>query len=261
MGVAEAQLNREERGCRSRRGRCWSGSQRLACRSPARDRSQLSCCHRRQGDRSVFGYADTTEAEITVVTARFGPVFDRGLVAYLNHERDIRLLQYGLALGELEAAIAHESPNVAILGEAALASSSVPIRLRTVQASIGLVALLPGASELYGRQLLAFGITACVPQEAAWSDISAVVRFAAEGKQVFIPAAPNGQSRGHGLKGLTRREREVLQLVQAGRSNPEIANALQIGVETVRSHIQRTNRKLGVMRRNDLMTLGHADSL
>lgn len=202
----------------------------------------------------MFGYADTTEAEIRIVTAQFGQVFERGLVACLNHERDMRLLRYGLELGELEAAIADESPNVAILGEAALASSSVARRLRAVRPSIGLVALIPGTSERYGRQIMAFGITACAPQEAVWSDISVAIRFAAEGKQVFVPAASDGQPRDHDLMGLTRREREVLQLVQAGRSNPEIASALQIGVETVRSHIQRTNRKLGVMRRSDLVT-------
>jgi two-component system response regulator DesR len=203
----------------------------------------------------VLGYADATEAEITVVTARFGPVFDRGLVAYLDHERDMRVLRYGLELGELEVAIARESPRVVILGEAALVSGSVPRRLRTAQSNIGVVALIPGVSELRSRQLLAFGITACVTQEAAWSDISAAVRFAAEGKQVFVSATSGGQSSGHGSKGLTRREWEVLQLVQAGRSNPEIASALQIGVETVRSHIQKINRKLGATRRSDLVTL------
>lgn len=193
---------------------------------------------------------------ITVVTARFGSVFDRGLVACLEDERDMQVLQYKLELGELEVAIARESPHVAILGEAALASSSVPRRLRAVQPSIGVVALLPGVSEWRVRQLLAFGITACITQEADWSDISTAVRLAAEGKQMFVSAASGGQSSSdHGSKGLTRREWEVLQLIQAGRTNPEIASALQIGVETVRSHIQKINRKLGATRRSDLVTL------
>lgn len=198
---------------------------------------------------------DTIEAEITVVTARFGPVFDRGLTAFLHDERDMRVLRYGLDLSELETAVARESPRVAILGEAALRSSSVPQRLRAVQSNIGLVVLLPGVSERRWRQLLAFGVVACVAQEAAWSDISAAVKFAAEGKQMFVPAASIERSRGCGSKTLTRREWEVLQLVQDGRSNPEIASVLQIGVETVRSHVQRTNRKLGVTRRSDLISL------
>lgn len=209
----------------------------------------------RQGDRRALGYADAIEAEITIVTAGFSPVFDLGLVAYLEHERGVRALQCELELGELEATVARESAHVAILGEAALAGSSVPRRLRAVQPSIGIVALLSGVSERRGRQLLASGITACVTQEAALFDISAAVRFASEGKQLLIPAAPGRQSCGHGSMGLTRREWEVLQLVQAGRSNPEIASALQIGVETVRSHIQKTNRKLGVTRRSDLVIL------
>jgi NarL family two-component system response regulator LiaR len=192
---------------------------------------------------------------IDVVTARFGPVFDRGLVAYLENEEDMRVLRHGLELGEIEVAIARESPHVAILGEEALVSSSVPRRLQAVQPGVGVVALLPGVSARRGRQLLAFGITACIAQEADWSDISAAVRFAAEGKQVFVSAAFDGQSFVHGSKGLTRREWEVLQLIQAGRSNPEIASVLQIGVETVRSHIQKVNRKLGVTRRRELITL------
>ena len=167
----------------------------------------------------------------------------------------MQVLQYGLELGELEVAIARESPHIAILGEAALASSSVPRRLRAVQPSIGVVALLPGVSEWRVRQLLAFGITACITQEADWSDISAAIRFAAEGKQMFVSAAFGGQSSGRDSKGLTRREWEVLQLIQAGRTNPEIARALQIGLETVRSHIQKINRKLGATRRSDLVTL------
>lgn len=202
----------------------------------------------------MLAYVDTPKTEITVVTARFGPVFDRGLTAFLNDERGIQVLQCGLELSELEVAITRESPCVAILGEGALTSSSVPRRMRSIQPNIGLVALLHGLSDRRGRQLLAFGITACVMQEAAWPDISTAVRFAAEGKQIFVSTTSSTQLHGGGSMVLTGREWEVLQLVQSGRSNPEIADALQIGIETVRSHIQRMNRKLGVTRRNDLVT-------
>jgi DNA-binding NarL/FixJ family response regulator len=202
----------------------------------------------------VLGYADATEAEITVVTAGFGPVFDRGLTAFLEDEQGMRVLRYGLDLSELEVAIARESPRVAILGEAALASSSMPRRLQAIQPGIGLIALFHGVSEHDGRQLLAFGITACVAQDAPWSDVSTAVRLASEGKQMFVAAASRAYLRGRGSMALTPREWEVFQLVQTDRTNPEIAQALQIGVETVRSHIQGINRKLGVTRRSDLVS-------
>jgi DNA-binding NarL/FixJ family response regulator len=45
---------------------------------------------------------------------------------------------------------------------------------------------------------------------------------------------------------LTPREAEVLELLQSGRSNAEIADALHVGIETVRTHARRVYRKLGV---------------
>jgi DNA-binding NarL/FixJ family response regulator len=49
--------------------------------------------------------------------------------------------------------------------------------------------------------------------------------------------------------GLTTREREVLALVAAGRSNREIADALYISVKTASVHVTNILRKLGVTRR------------
>ena len=54
---------------------------------------------------------------------------------------------------------------------------------------------------------------------------------------------------------LTRREGDVLVLLRQGRSNAQIALALQIGVETVRSHARSIYRKLGVASRRELIGL------
>ena len=55
---------------------------------------------------------------------------------------------------------------------------------------------------------------------------------------------------------LTPREADVLELLQEGRSNAEIAVALHVGVETVRTHARNIYRKLGVRTRRDLASLG-----
>jgi DNA-binding NarL/FixJ family response regulator len=46
------------------------------------------------------------------------------------------------------------------------------------------------------------------------------------------------------LDDLTSREREVLQLVAAGRDNREIANELTLSIRTVERHLQTIYRKL-----------------
>jgi DNA-binding NarL/FixJ family response regulator len=45
---------------------------------------------------------------------------------------------------------------------------------------------------------------------------------------------------------VTSREREVLDLVAAGRENREIAEALTLSVRTVERHLQTVYRKLGL---------------
>ena len=47
----------------------------------------------------------------------------------------------------------------------------------------------------------------------------------------------------------TSREREVLELLVAGRSNKEIGSPLGIGERTVKAHVAKLLRKVGVQNR------------
>lgn len=50
----------------------------------------------------------------------------------------------------------------------------------------------------------------------------------------------------------------MLRLLRLGRSNGEIAAALSIGVETVRTHTRSVYRKLGVRSRRELADLSRS---
>jgi DNA-binding NarL/FixJ family response regulator len=56
------------------------------------------------------------------------------------------------------------------------------------------------------------------------------------------------------LEGLSRREVQVLRLVAEGKSSKEIATALDLGLETVRSYRKTMMKKLGV---NNVASLTH----
>ena len=64
---------------------------------------------------------------------------------------------------------------------------------------------------------------------------------------------PFGEVNGFGPDPLTAREADVLELLRLGRSNAEIAAELHVSVETVRTHVRRIYRKLGVRTRRELL--------
>lgn len=58
--------------------------------------------------------------------------------------------------------------------------------------------------------------------------------------------------------GLTDREREVLTLVAAGRSNGEIASELFLGEATIKTHVSNLLQKLGARDRIQLIVWAHS---
>jgi len=64
--------------------------------------------------------------------------------------------------------------------------------------------------------------------------------------EVYLDA----ERRRHGVPHLTRREREILQLVSHGYSNAEIAGTLFIAVATVRKHLENIFNRTGIRTRS-----------
>lgn len=98
-----------------------------------------------------------------------------------------------------------------------------------------------------------------VLQEASASDVVAAVRSVAEGQAVCPPQytrvlfeyiatqteeMPTARRRAR--FGLTRREQQLIPLIERGLSNKEIANHLKLSEQTVKNHVHRILRKTGV---------------
>ena len=120
----------------------------------------------------------------------------------------------------------------------------------------------PSAAEC--NQLLSFGATACVSKETQGRDIINALHLASRGMHV-MPRSAAAAAPGERLDMmpqpdiLTAREADVLELLQQGCTNGQIALELSIGIETVRTHARNIFRKLGISSRRDLARLGRAD--
>ena len=192
-------------------------------------------------------------ARVGVVLARFEDLLDRGLRALIEEDEHIELLAAGVAHERVPAAIAAHRPQVALLNYGSLRT---PLELRQLVAAhpdTHLIVLANRPSPAECNQLLAFGAAACLSKETQARDVLSAIHLASRGLQVLrqIPVEA-GAPPPAGPELLTPREAAVLELLQGGRSNGEIAAQLCIGVETVRTHARSIYRKLGVRSRREL---------
>ena len=80
-------------------------------------------------------------------------------------------------------------------------------------------------------------------------------------RRARIGTAPDDQAEGAVLASLTSREREVLRLLAAGRSNREIAAVLYIAPKTASVHVSNILGKLGAASRTEAAAIAHREGL
>jgi DNA-binding NarL/FixJ family response regulator len=206
---------------------------------------------------SAGGGPDDGAAEpITVVLGRFDALLAHGLEQILREDRDIQVIGSGLDRATLEHAVAAHAPRVAVLDEPEVMTPSVLGPLRAAHQAIGIVVLAHLPTVAYSMRLLAGGAS-CVAKEASAENILAAVHIAADGKRVFADVDGHLVERSHPATSasLTPREVEVLEYLSRGQSHAEIAHALQLGVETIRTHSANIRGKLGVRNKRELIGL------
>jgi DNA-binding NarL/FixJ family response regulator len=109
------------------------------------------------------------------------------------------------------------------------------------------------------------GVLGYVLQDASAEDVIAAVRGAARGEAVcpgllmrvlfdYVASRTSDvQIRAHRQFRLTRREQQLVPLVGRGLTNKEIAVELSVSEQTVKSHIHRILRKVGVEDRSAIV--------
>jgi NarL family two-component system response regulator YdfI len=132
-------------------------------------------------------------------------------------------------------------------------------------AEIPTVVLTEATSPATSAQALQAGIRAVLPSEISTDQLAAALQAAAAGLVVLHPSeipvtfpalAPASQPLAELPEPLTRREREVLQMLAAGLANKEIAARLNISEHTAKFHVAAILGKLGAATRTEAVALG-----
>ena len=191
-----------------------------------------------------------------MVVGEFEDLVALGLADLLEDDPSVQLVARDVSLERLEAVLEEHEPAVALLNLGALPSASVIYELQASRPETHIVVLANRPSAAEATQMLSFGAAACIPKEAQARDIVTAIHLASRGMNML----PRSRAGANGLAPvgpdlLTAREADVLQLLQESRTNAEIAHALSIGIETVRTHARNIYRKLGVSSRRDLVGL------
>jgi DNA-binding NarL/FixJ family response regulator len=104
------------------------------------------------------------------------------------------------------------------------------------------------------RQAMEAGAKGYVLKNAMDLDLVSAIKKVAEGKIVLDPQITmSGKMRGERDTGLTPRELEILQHIVAGKTNKEIANELNLSVNTVSVHRANIMDALGMHKTAELV--------
>ena len=196
-------------------------------------------------------------APVTIVSARFEDLVSIGLGQLIAEDPNLELVANDVDLDRLEAVLDEHQPSVVLLNFGSLPNPAMIYQLHQGHPETRVVVLANRPTAAECNQMLSFGATtACISKETQGRDIINAIHLASRGMHVLPRSATaTDQPEEIGLPGpdlLTPREADVLELLQEGMTNAQIAHALSIGVETVRTHARNIYRKLGISSRREL---------
>ncbi len=191
---------------------------------------------------------------ITVVLARFDDLLAGGLRELIEGDLHLELVAFDVQYERVPVVLRGHCPDVAVLDGSQLGELIELRDLGQRHPTTRFVVLAQEISAGECAQALAYGASAYLGRDTQARDLLNAIHLASRGLQVM----PRSLSKHYGesFEGsqlLTPREGEILPLLQRGCSNAEIALALQVGVETVRTHTRNIYRKLGVSSRREIV--------
>lgn len=180
-----------------------------------------------------------------------------GLRSLFDSEPDLEL-----SAASLEELPRLENVDLVLLGNRASGGGSVfdvMASMKAARPDLRIIVTGTGADDEAILKALAAGAKGFVDEAASPAEFVQAIRVVHQGSvwaprrvmSIFIDRVTSspGKIFPAGRVTFTDREKEVLELLVAGRSNREIGQALQIEERTVKAHVAKLMRKVGVQNR------------
>jgi two-component system nitrate/nitrite response regulator NarL len=191
---------------------------------------------------------------VRVVVADDHPLYREGVVRALSASGQVEIVAEAEDGRSALAEIQQHEPDVALLDYKLPELDGVAVTHAVVREQLSTRVLLVSAFTDSGvvYKALETGAAGFVSKESRREQIVDAVLACSRGENVVPPDVAAGLVSEIRLRkqddtpALTPREQEILHLIAAGKSLPEIAKELYLGLTTVKTHVQHLYEKLGV---------------
>ncbi len=208
---------------------------------------------------------------ITVAIIEDNRLVRDALTVMLDRQPDMRVV----SLNGADPAVPVEAKPRVLLLDVGLRdqdSLGVATALRAEHPDAGIIVmdLLPVSEEI--MEYVNAGVSGFVLKDADFDEFIGTIRAVAAGTKVLPPrlteslfsqiareAVEREPTRAADAVRMTRREREVIDLIGEGLSNKELAQRLNIATHTVKSHVRNVMEKLALHTRLQIAAYSHRE--
>ncbi len=213
-----------------------------------------------QGANASPGFTDAVLSIVILCDIRF---FRESLVDILGRDRTLKILGAMADYGETFERSLALRPDIVLIDTALPNGLAAVRRTRLLAPWVHVVAFAMAETEENVVAWAEVGAAGYIPRTAGLAELVSMLQNVMRGEQVCSSrvasclmrriANPTGRSKSEGKPcdppPLTRRELQIVQLINAGLSNKEIARRLNIGLATTKSHVHNVLGKLRLGRR------------
>ena len=222
---------------------------------------------------NILGGKGPNTKKIRILIVEDNRLLREGIIGMLKKEADFKVLAgFGDCVKALQS-IRESKPDVVLLDLGLRNQSSLQlvrsIKNDSLPAKVIAMDLIPAQADVL--EFVKAGVSGFIIKDATTHDFLQTIRSIARGETILSPLmagtlfsqiieyALNGKKTSVILESvrLTRREREVVELIAEGQSNKEIAQRLHLSTYTVKSHVHNILEKLALHTRLQIASHAH----